>query len=87
MSEYARRDIEDLGELYLRHVNAMTAERLHDKSHIAAELAWRDSRIADLLAACRQVSAAWKGNSSEKTLAAIRSINAAIAKATGAPTP
>lgn len=41
------RDIESFLSLYMRHVEAMTAEKLHDKSHIAAELAWRDARFAD----------------------------------------
>lgn len=52
MSEYAERDAEALdaagGGLYCRHLNAMTAEGLHDKSDIAAELAFRDARIAEL---------------------------------------
>jgi hypothetical protein len=41
-------DLDDLGALYFSHVMAMTAEGLHEKSAIAAELAWRDHRIADL---------------------------------------
>lgn len=45
--QYAQRDTESLGDLYLRHVEAMTAEGLHEKSAIAAELAWRDKLIAD----------------------------------------
>lgn len=52
MSEYAEREI-DSDELfghYARHVNAMTAEGLHGKSDIAAELAWRDARIEELAA-------------------------------------
>jgi hypothetical protein len=44
---YAERDHEELGEFYTRHVMAITAERLHDKSAIAGELAWRDSRIEE----------------------------------------
>ncbi len=46
--EYANRDAEELGEHYLRHVAAMTAEKLHSKSAIAAELAHRDKRITEL---------------------------------------
>jgi hypothetical protein len=45
---YAERDIIGLdraGNYYCRHVHAMTAEALHDKSDIAAELAWRDQEI------------------------------------------
>jgi hypothetical protein len=45
---YAHRDIEKLGEHYLRHVDHMTTEALYDLSDIAAELAWRDLRIAQL---------------------------------------
>ena len=46
MSEYAKRNIELLGELYLNHVSAMTGESLHSKSDIAAELAYRDYMYA-----------------------------------------
>ena len=35
---------------YPTHVCAMTAEQLHSKSDIAAELAWRDDQIAELKA-------------------------------------
>ena len=45
---YADRDIETQGQIYMNHVNAMTAEGLHSKSDIAAELAHRDIRIAEL---------------------------------------
>jgi hypothetical protein len=45
---YARRDTEAIGEHYIRHVWAMTAEGLHEKSDIAAELAWRDAEIEHL---------------------------------------
>jgi hypothetical protein len=48
MSQYEQRDTEQLGELYLVHVEAMTTEGLHEKSAIAAELAHRDSRIKEL---------------------------------------
>lgn len=47
-AQYAARDIESLdkfGGHYSRHVDAMTAEDLHDKSEIAAELAFRDAKI------------------------------------------
>ena len=33
---------------YARHVFNMTSEKLHSKSDIAAELAWRDAQIARL---------------------------------------
>ena len=48
MAEYAQRDHEEQGEYYVRHLSAMTGERLHDKSAIAGELAHRDMRIAEL---------------------------------------
>jgi hypothetical protein len=51
MIEYRERDIEALdvaGDFYVRHVSAMTAEGLHDKMDIAAELAYRDYRIHNL---------------------------------------
>lgn len=50
---YAERDIIAQGEFYTRHVCAMTAEGLWDKSSIAAELAHRDQRIAELEEALR----------------------------------
>lgn len=49
--QYAERDAEALdvaGNYYTRHVCAMTAEGLHRKTDIAAELAWRDMQIDDL---------------------------------------
>lgn len=45
---YAKRDIMELGKFYTRHVDHMTSEGLHDKSSIAAELAYRDWYIAEL---------------------------------------
>jgi hypothetical protein len=48
MKQYAERDIENLdeeGNYYFRHIEAMSEEGLHSKSAIAAELAWRDRQI------------------------------------------
>lgn len=45
---YDIRDTDEFPDLYIAHVSAMTTERLHKKSEIAAELAWRDKRIAEL---------------------------------------
>lgn len=45
---YETRDIENLEPFYTQHVSAMTGEGLHDKSAIAAELAWRDMLINQL---------------------------------------
>ena len=33
-------------DTYGEHVSAMTGEKLHSKSDIAAELAWRDEQLA-----------------------------------------
>lgn len=46
--QYADRDPQALEPWYSRHVGAMTAEGLHGKAHIAAELAYRDKRITEL---------------------------------------
>lgn len=48
MTEYAERDALSLEPHYSRHVSAMTTEQLHSKADIAAELAFRDQRIATL---------------------------------------
>ena len=53
---YAHRDIEKLGEHYHRHVDHMTTEALYDKGDIAAELAWRDLRIAKLTVEIRRLA-------------------------------
>lgn len=50
---YADRDIirlDEDGNYYCKHVMAMTAESLHSKSDIAAELGYRDREIAELIA-------------------------------------
>lgn len=45
---YKPRDKEALGDHYFRHLEAMTSESLHSKADVAAELAFRDGRIAEL---------------------------------------
>lgn len=45
---YPRKDSQELGEYYLRHVDHMTTEGLHAKSDIARQLAWRDREIQEL---------------------------------------
>jgi len=56
MSEYRKYGrLMSLGDHYLRHVSAMTTENLHDKGDIAAELAHRDKRIAELYAGLTQL--------------------------------
>lgn len=55
---YADRDImklDSMGNHYSDHVFAMTAEKLHSKSDIAAELAWRDYIIDQLKYQLEQV--------------------------------
>lgn len=66
MSEllYADRDLRALNQYYLRHIQAMTAEGLHSKADIAAELGYRDARIADIetkLAAAERDAGVWRG--------------------------
>lgn len=51
VKQYAERDIMQLdldGNYYCNHVLSMTREGLHDKSDIAAELAFRDHQLAAL---------------------------------------
>lgn len=43
---YGERDAIKQGSYYIRHVEAMTAEHLHSKADIAAELAHRDILLA-----------------------------------------
>jgi len=50
MAEYEKRDPMKLGEYFITHMEAMTAEGLHDKADIAAELAHRDMLIDSLTA-------------------------------------
>lgn len=50
--QYAKRDhqeLDRLGNYYIKHVQAMTAEGLHDKAEIAGELGWRDWVIDELM--------------------------------------
>ena len=46
--QVGERDVMELGQVYVDHVLAMTREGLHSKADIAAELAHRDIRIAEL---------------------------------------
>jgi hypothetical protein len=46
--EYPKLNPMDLEPHYCRHVSAMTSERLHAKSDIAIQLAWRDAEIEAL---------------------------------------
>lgn len=48
MKQYANRNVIAQGDYYMRHVKAMTAEGLHNKGDIAAELAHRDQLIDEL---------------------------------------
>ena len=49
-NQYAERDCIEQGAYYMNHVMAMTVEKLHSKSDIAAELAHRDIQIDKLSA-------------------------------------
>jgi hypothetical protein len=49
-AKYMERDIIGQCEYYAKHVSAMTAEGLHEKSHIAGELAHRDILVDELIA-------------------------------------
>ena len=70
---YAQRDHVAQGDYYTRHVSAMTGEKLHAKSAIAAELAHRDIEIETLrkaaemmvLVAVHHTVAACKGASGQ----------------------
>lgn len=48
VAEYPTLNPSDLEPYYARHVAAMTAEGLHAKADIAAQLAWRDQKLAEL---------------------------------------
>lgn len=63
MSEY-RNYSEDFiydSSAYGKHVSAMTGEKLHSKSDIAAELAYRDDQIETLEFTCKSLSKQNKG--------------------------
>lgn len=67
---YAERDImalDDAGNYYFKHVSAMTGEKLHSKSDIAAELAHRDYEIDKLKARVEEL---------EQQLEDVRSLSA-----------
>jgi len=56
MSEYKERcpiALDAAGGYYIRHVSAMTGEKLHAKSEIAAELGYRDLIIDELVFALK----------------------------------
>lgn len=48
----------ELEPYYSQHVMAMTVEKLHSKSDIAAQLAWRDQQLAAARVAMRDHGAA-----------------------------
>lgn len=66
VKHYAERDImalDEAGGFYIAHVSAMTSEKLHSKSDIAAELGHRDMQIDSVttqLAEARQEAATWE---------------------------
>ncbi|ATE85706.1 hypothetical protein KGB36_gp46 [Shigella phage Sf11 SMD-2017] len=88
---YAERDIDILDEtggFYSQHVSAMTSESLHSKSAIAAELAYRDMLINELVIAVQQViecydSAGGKVWTTSSKRRALDNARAAVNKALG----
>jgi hypothetical protein len=60
-NHYAHRNPRAQGQVYCDHVMAMTAEGLHEKSDIAAELAHRDILIAELLRTLEMIVAPFDG--------------------------
>jgi hypothetical protein len=56
MTLYAQRNPRTLEPHLSRHMEAMTAEGLHDKGNIASELAWRDAKIERLKDAIAQAA-------------------------------
>lgn len=66
--QYDERNAMALGDYYGRHCHAMTVESLHAKSDIAAELAYRDKRIDELLAAMEEKDQRIKELSSALTI-------------------
>lgn len=48
MKRYPDTHPKDLAPHFSQHMEAMTAEALHDKGDIAVQLAWRDKRIVEL---------------------------------------
>lgn len=72
--QYAERDhltLDKRGGYYIRHVMAMTAEGLHAKCDIAAELAWRDAEIDRLNAELRAKASAVEAVSMDDAFDAI----------------
>jgi hypothetical protein len=75
MKHYKQRDIELLDESgghYIRHLSAMTKENLHNKSDIAAELAYRDYVITEM----KKVLEMWIDSSSYDEIINRFSVNA-----------
>lgn len=56
---YPEQDPRKLEPYFGRHMLAMTAEGLHDKSAIAEQLAWRDQEIETLKADYRRLVRAY----------------------------
>ena len=65
-AEYSPRNLRDLEPHYSRHVAAMTAEGLHAKSDIAAELAARDAQIEALRAALAPFALRYEGQEDDR---------------------
>lgn len=81
MSEYANRDHRALGDFYVRHVSALTAENLHSKSAIAGELAFRDAEIARLRADFAALQHAIVGDTGASAIETAHRLRAGMATA------
>lgn len=56
MTRYPTKDPRDLEPFYRENVESLTAEKLHSKSDIAVQLAWRDKEIVRLEARLRVIA-------------------------------
>lgn len=82
--QYADRDIMDLdekGNYYFCHVDAMTGESLHRKSDIAAELGYRDMLIDTYRDLCAELTSALHNHYWSDCTKHSKAIEALIAKA------
>lgn len=65
---YTKRDpmkLDEQGDFYIKHVSAMTSEKLHSKSDIACELAYRDYVISQLSKALDTISSGFGSTKAE----------------------
>jgi hypothetical protein len=77
----------ELEPYYSRHVLAMTAEKLHEKSDIAAELAFRDKRRYELEGALMALVMSIRTAPFEYERGPLKTLDIAIERATALLTP